>query len=54
MKNLFNRFVVEEVGQDLIEYAMLASLIAVVGIAGAAAVGTTIRDKWAAIVIAIG
>ena len=27
MKNLFNRFVREEQGQDLIEYALLAGLI---------------------------
>lgn len=30
MKNLFNRFVREEAGQDLIEYALLAGLIALV------------------------
>jgi len=29
MKNLFARFVREEEGQDLIEYALLAALIAV-------------------------
>ncbi len=27
MKNLFSRFVSEEVGQDLIEYALLSSFI---------------------------
>jgi len=30
MKNLFKRFVREESGQDLIEYALLAGLIALV------------------------
>jgi len=30
MKNLINRFVCEEEGQDLIEYALLAGLIALV------------------------
>ncbi len=30
MKNLFARFIKEEEGQDLIEYALLAALIAVV------------------------
>ena len=30
MKNLFNRFVREEEGQDLIEYALLAGLISLV------------------------
>ena len=32
MKNLFARFIKEEEGQDLIEYALLASLIAVAAI----------------------
>ena len=54
MKSLIVRFVREEEGQDLIEYALLASLIALVGIAGAAAVGTKISAKWAAIVTALG
>ena len=30
MKNLINRFVREEAGQDLIEYALLAGLISLV------------------------
>ena len=29
MKNLFNRFVREDAGQDLIEYSLLAGIIAV-------------------------
>ena len=33
MKNLFARFVREEVGQDLIEYSLLAAIIAVGSIA---------------------
>lgn len=33
MKNLLKRFVKEEEGQDLIEYALLAALIAVACIA---------------------
>ena len=32
MKNLFNRFVREEQGQDLIEYALLAGLISLASI----------------------
>ena len=31
MKNLFVRFVREDAGQDLIEYTMLATLVALVG-----------------------
>ena len=34
MKNLFNRFIQEEQGQDLVEYALLTSAI---GFAGAVA-----------------
>ena len=30
MKNLFNRFVREEEGQDIIEYALLAAFVSVV------------------------
>jgi Flp pilus assembly pilin Flp len=30
MKNLFNRFVREEDGQDIIEYALLAAFISIV------------------------
>ena len=30
MKNLFNRFVREESGQDIIEYALLAAFISIV------------------------
>ena len=30
MKNLFNRFVREEEGQDIIEYALLAAFISIV------------------------
>ena len=45
MKNLFVRFVREEEGQDLIEYAMLATLIALVGGATAATLGTNL-SAW--------
>ena len=37
MKNLFNRFVREEQGQDLIEYALLAGLISLAVSSGNAA-----------------
>ena len=43
MKNLFARFIREEEGQDLIEYALLAALIAVAAIAAITAVGTNIN-----------
>lgn len=45
MKNLITRFIREEEGQDLIEYALLLLLIAV----GVAAVVRTIGDRVLAI-----
>jgi pilus assembly protein Flp/PilA len=42
MKNLFARFVRQENGQDLIEYALLAAFISVVAIVAIKAVGTTV------------
>jgi pilus assembly protein Flp/PilA len=50
MQNLIARFVREEEGQDLIEYAMLATLIALVVGLGATALGTNLNtwyDKMA-------
>ena len=50
MKSLIVRFVREEAGQDLIEYAMLATLIALVGGATAASSAPTSADcctPWA-------
>ena len=46
MKNLIVRFVREEEGQDLIEYAMLATLIALVGGATAATLGTNLATWY--------
>jgi pilus assembly protein Flp/PilA len=50
MQNLIARFVREEEGQDLIEYAMLATLVALVVGIGATALGTNLNtwyDKMA-------
>lgn len=49
MKNLFNRFVREEEGQDLIEYSLLAALIAVACIAAMKALAVNINDLFAKI-----
>jgi pilus assembly protein Flp/PilA len=46
MKNLFVRFVREEEGQDLIEYALLVALIAVVCIAALTALGPKIASVF--------
>jgi pilus assembly protein Flp/PilA len=46
MKNLFNRFVREEQGQDLIEYALLAGLISLASVLAITALGTAIQNKF--------
>jgi len=42
MKNLIQRFIREEDGQDLIEYAMLAALISIFAIATLRLIGPSI------------
>ena len=49
MKNLMIRFVREEEGQDLIEYSLLAALIAVACIAAMTALAVDINTIFAAI-----
>jgi pilus assembly protein Flp/PilA len=46
MKNLFVRFVREEEGQDLTEYAMLVAFIAFVVLVGVTLFGTNLRAWW--------
>lgn len=46
MKNLFNRFVREEEGQDLIEYALLAGLIALVCVVAITNAGTKVSGLF--------
>jgi pilus assembly protein Flp/PilA len=43
MKNLIVRFVREEEGQDLVEYAMLLAFIALIAIVGVQTLGTTVN-----------
>jgi pilus assembly protein Flp/PilA len=49
MKNLVNRIVREEEGQDLIEYSLLAALIAVACIAAMKALAIDINQIFAKI-----
>ena len=49
MKSLFNRFVREEQGQDLIEYALLAGFLSIVAATGASLVGTELNDWYTAL-----
>jgi Flp pilus assembly pilin Flp len=49
MKSLFVRFVREDEGQDLIEYALLCTVIAMVVFIGAQVTGNSLLDWYNAI-----
>ena len=49
MKNLFVRFVREDAGQDLIEYAILIGLITVGVITAVTSIGGTVLAKFQAL-----
>jgi pilus assembly protein Flp/PilA len=53
MKNLFVRFVRDEEGQDLIEYSLLAALIAVASIVAMNALAVDINAIFTAIGVAL-
>jgi pilus assembly protein Flp/PilA len=46
MKNMLKRFVREEAGQDLIEYALLAGLISIVCVLAITNVGTKVSGLF--------
>jgi pilus assembly protein Flp/PilA len=46
LKNLFARLVRDEQGQDLIEYALLATFVSLVAILGATALGTALNNWY--------
>lgn len=46
MKSLFNRFVREEEGQDLIEYALLAGLISLICVLAITNAGTKVSTLF--------
>ena len=46
MKQLVNRFVNDESGQDLIEYALIAALIALVAITGLNGLASSIKAEY--------
>ena len=54
MKNLMLRFVREDEGQDLIEYALLASFVAVAALVGATALGTNLNSWYNAMATKVG
>jgi Flp pilus assembly pilin Flp len=49
MKNLIARFVRDEQGQDLIEYALLGSFVSLAAYAGASYLGTAYNNWFSAV-----
>ena len=49
MKNLIVRFVRDEQGQDLIEYALLATFVSLLAIVGAGLLGTALNNWYGAV-----
>jgi pilus assembly protein Flp/PilA len=54
MKNLMVRFVREEEGQDLVEYALLLALIAVIAVVGVTLLGNNINDFLEGVAAQVG
>jgi pilus assembly protein Flp/PilA len=54
MKNLFSKFVREENGQDLIEYALLAGFISLVAVLAITSVGTGVNAVYGKIDSQVG
>ncbi len=46
MKNMFRRMLVEDAGQDLIEYALLAGFISLVAVVAITNVGTGVNAVY--------
>jgi pilus assembly protein Flp/PilA len=49
LKNLAVRFVRDEEGQDLIEYALLATFVSLLAIVGAGLLGTALNNWYDAV-----
>jgi pilus assembly protein Flp/PilA len=46
MKNFIKTFLNDEAGQDLVEYALLLSLLAIAGVATLGTLATTVNGVW--------
>ena len=46
MKEFIKRFLKDEAGQDLVEYALLLSLLAIAGVAGVGTLATAVNGEW--------
>ena len=53
MKNLFSKFVREESGQDLIEYALLAATIAIALVSAMRLVKTALNSEFSTIAASV-
>jgi pilus assembly protein Flp/PilA len=54
MKALFNRFVREEAGQDLIEYALLAGFISLAATAAITLIGSSLNTLYQTVNTQVG
>jgi pilus assembly protein Flp/PilA len=54
IKQLLTRFLADEHGQDLIEYALLAALIALAAVGGITMLGNALSNKYASLASAVG
>jgi Flp pilus assembly pilin Flp len=54
MKNLIQRFIREEDGQDIIEYALLAAFISIIAIAVIITVGTDVNLIYSRVKVQTG
>ncbi len=54
MKDLFKRFVHDESGQDLIEYALLAGFISLVAVVAITQVGTGVNNVYGGLNTQVG
>jgi Flp pilus assembly pilin Flp len=54
VKNLVARLVKDEQGQDLIEYALLATFVSLVAIAGATLLGTALNNWYSVVATNVG
>jgi len=53
MKNVISRFVREEKGQDLIEYALLGTAVSLAAIVGAKALGAALNNWYSGMSTAV-
>jgi len=51
---LLRRFLTDDNGQDLIEYALLAALIALAAVGGITLLGNALSNKYASLASSIG